>query len=211
MTRAWLAALVALAWSAQTARSEIFECVEEDGRVRFANAAHDCGHARPHALTGRVESIPAAAVDDPQVETGEPRGAARGIPGSRLEQLLLAERDVRTGWSVIEEAPVEPIDDPDLIEWGVAAQRARHYTRSTDRGAQVCSIEIWAFEDEAHARAAHEGFRYPNWRIERSGLLLVMVRALTRGNGGSGDRTLHPDCLELGDRVRARAAQVARD
>ena len=76
---------------------------------------------------------------------------------------------------------------------------------------QVCSVEIWAFEDTPHARTAHDNFTYPNWRIVREGPVLVMVRALTREEGNLADRTLFSACLSLGEQVRVRAARIARD
>ena len=198
-----LLALLFIALSAEIAGSQIFECVEAGGRVRFVDDIHACERAMPHTLKARVErlSTPVTPSSD----------ASLGLSGTYLEQLLLESSDVGADWSVVGETPIDPIRDPDLLRWGVRAQRSRHYTRSSGGAVQVCSIEIWAFEDTQHARAAHQNFAYPNWQIEQQGSLLVMIRALSRKDGNPPDRTLFSACLKLGEQVRARAARIARD
>jgi hypothetical protein len=104
----------------------------------------------------------------------------------------------------VNEAPEDPSKDVDLVEWGVIAQRARHYTRSSDGASQVCSVELWAFENEARARLAEQNFEFPDWRIDRQGDMLVMLRAVTV-RGSLAKRTIFPDCEKLGNIVRTRA------
>jgi len=110
----------------------------------------------------------------------------------------------------VNEMPEDPTKDADLVEWGVVAQRTRHYTRQSGGASQVCSIELWAFEDTARARLAQENFEFPDWRIDRSGDTLVMVRAVTLRRDTT-ERTIFPDCAKLGAIVRARAAKFAED
>ena len=87
------------------------------------------------------------------------------------------------------------------------SQRARHYTRDgSETGIQVCSVEIWAFADEARARLAEANFHSPGWRIQREGHLLIMLRALSMRRGEGPRRGVFADCQRLGDRTVARAA-----
>lgn len=203
MIRALLLVLSAVTLAAVMAGAEIFECVEKDGRIRFVNDAHACDHAKLHPLEVRIERLPASI---PSFGDTSP-----GPAGLHLEQLLLASSDVSAEWSVIRETPIEPITDTDLLSWGVRAQRSRHYTRPLNGASQICSIELWAFEDTPHALIAHGNFAYPNWQIEREGAVLVMVRALTKRDGGPENRTLFSACVKLGEQVRMRAAQSASD
>jgi hypothetical protein len=198
-----LLALFVITCSVGTAGSEIFECVEADGSIHFVDEIHGCDQARPHPFKARVERLTVAA--SPSSE------ASAELAGPRLEQLLLASSDISADWSVVGETPIDPTRDPDLLRWGVRAQRSGHYTRSSNGAVQVCSIELWAFEDTPHARMAHENFAYPNWQIEREGPVLVMLRALTRTDGNQEDRTLFSACLKLGEQVRVRAERFAPD
>ncbi|MGH0033088.1 MAG: hypothetical protein ACQGVC_25135 [Myxococcota bacterium] len=117
---------------------------------------------------------------------------------------LLREREVR-GWDVVREAPVHASDDRDLAEWGVRVKHVRHYARKLGSDIQVCSVELWIFEDEGRAAAAAGGFHYPDWRIDRVGASLVMLHGSIRHRGGGGERGVFPDCEALGARVRDRA------
>lgn len=198
-----LLALFVLTLSVETAKTEIFECVETDGSTRFVNDPNACKQAKPHPLKTRIERLPASI---PSSSGGSP-----GPAGLLLEQLLLASSDVGADWSVVEEAPIDPVTDTDLLQWGVRAQRSRHYTRSANGASHVCSVELWAFEDIPHARTAHENFSYPNWQIEREGHVLLMLRALSQSDGNQEDRTLFLACLKLGEQVRVRAARNAGD
>ena len=178
MTRRPLLALIAVALSVGAARSEIYECVEADGSTRFVSDLHACNRAKLHPLKARVERLSAPVTpsgDAVEHRAGAMGDASLGHTGPRLEQLLLASSDVGADWSVVGETPIDPIQDPDLVRWGVRAKRSRHYTRSSYAAVQVCSIEIWAFVDTQRARSAHENFRYPNWQIEREGPLLVRI------------------------------------
>jgi hypothetical protein len=131
--------------------------------------------------------------------------AAMASPGTPdLERFLLGRGDPLGGWSWVEEAPIDVDTDADFQRWGVRAQRARHYTRATRDRVQVCSIEIWAFLDEARARAAESQLDYPHWEFERHGDLVVLLRGVTRVRGARAQRGVFPDCRSLRDRVSER-------
>lgn len=196
MIRALALGLVVAAACDGSAGADVFRCVAPDGSVRFVDTPHACaqGQATPHRLRGRIEKAAA------------PTDEAAPAVAPNLDAVLLAPAAVRPAWDVVGEAPIDPSRDPDLVRWGVGAQRARHYTRDEGGVVQVCSVELWAFEDVAHARAAHEGFQYPGWSIEREGSLLVMVRGVVMQPGQAPRRGVFPDCRRLGERIRARAA-----
>ena len=71
-------------------------------------------------------------------------------------------------------------------------QHVRHYTRDRAGRIQVCSVEIWSFESQRQAESAHAGFRFPGWKIDRVGRLLVMVRGLVQGRGMGPKRGVFP-------------------
>jgi hypothetical protein len=205
MKRTLLIALVSIALFAEPAISEIFKCVDASGNVTFANDRSACPDAKPHPLKGRVERTPSSVT---RAEEATPDLGEISSPAQRLEWALPEERDVRPGWEVVNEMPEDPSKDPDLVEWGVVAKRARHYTRKSGSASQVCSVELWAFENDARARLAHQNFEFPDWRIDRKGDTLVMLRAVTV-RGDTTERTIYPDCEKLGKIVRARAAKFA--
>jgi len=203
MKRAPFIALVSIALFAEPAISEIFECVDAAGKVTFVNDRSACPVAKPHPLKGRVERAPSSAA---RAEEEEPDPGELSSPEQRLEWALLDRSDLRSGWEIVNEMPEDPSKDADLVEWGVVAKRARHYTRKSGSASQVCSVELWAFENDARARLAHQNFEFPDWRIDRKGDTLVMLRAVTL-RGDTTDRTIYPDCEKLGEIVRARAAK----
>jgi len=207
VNRAPLVALASIALLAASARAEIFECVDATGKVTYVNDRSACPGAEPHALKGRVEHAPSSQTRA-RAEKPDPNRSLS--PVERLEWALLEERDVRPGWEIVNEMPEDPRADADLVEWGVTAKRARHYTRNSAGHSQVCSVELWAFEDVARARLAAQNFAFPDWTIDREGDTLVMVRAVTL-IGNLGDRTIFPDCAKLGNIVRARAAKFAEE
>jgi len=204
----WLACLLALAVSAP---ADIYRCEEPDGSVRFADDPGHCPGAQrlrlgPREQEGGVLAPPAGST---QGEAGA-RPEEGSAPELRLEEILLPAAGVAGRWEVVEEAPTDPVGDPDLIRWGVRAQRSRHYTRSGEGGVQVCSIEIWGFEDARRARLAHENFRFPDWHFERQEHLLIMLRAVTFPREGPPRHDLFADCRRLGALTSARAATRLR-
>jgi len=207
MKRALLTAFVSIGLFAAPAVSEIFQCVDASGNVTFVNDRSACPNAEPHPLKGRVSHAPSSV---PRAEKSIPDPGEISSPAKRLEWALLEERDVSPGWGVVNEMPEDPTKDADLVEWGVVAQRTRHYTRQSGSASQVCSVELWAFENIARARLAEENFEFPDWRIDRRGDTLVMLRAVTV-RGETTERAIYPDCEKLGDAVRARAAKFADD
>jgi hypothetical protein len=207
MKRAPIFALASIALFAESAASEIFKCVDPSGNVTFVNERSACPGAEPHPLKGRVERAPSSAT---RAEEALPDPSEISSFAERLEWALLGERDVRPGWEIVNEMPEDPSQDADLVEWGVVAKRARHYTRKSGGASQVCSVELWAFENDARARLAHQNFEFPDWQIDREGDTLVMLRAVTV-RSDTTERTIYPDCEKLGKIVRARAAKFADD
>ncbi len=186
--------LLAILAGAGPAAAGVFRCVRPDGSIRFADSPHACGEdeAEAHTPPDRLVRAPAAPVQATEV-------------GPELDGLWLSAAEAGSGWEVVRELPGDPSRDPDLVAWGVRAQDTRHYSRHAGGSSQVCSVEIWAFHDAARARAAHEGFAYPNWEIHREGALLVMLRAVTLAPGQAPHRSVFADCRRLGERIRARA------
>ncbi len=207
----WLACLLALAVAAP---ADIYRCEEPDGSVRFADDPSHCPRARRLRLGPREQEggAPLPPVGPTQREAGaeDIRPEERPAPELRLEEILLPAAGVAGRWDVVDEAPTDPAGDPDLVRWGVRAQRARHYGRSDDAGVRVCSIEIWGFEDARRARLAHENFRYPEWHFERQEHLLIMLHAATFPREGSPSTSVFAECRRLGARTSARAATRLR-
>jgi hypothetical protein len=198
-------AFASIALFAAPAIAEIFKCVDASGDVTFVNQRSACPDAKPHALKGRVDHAPSAAT---RAEEEQPDPREISSPEQRLQWALPDQSDVSFNWEIVEEMPTDPTQDADLVEWGVVAQRTRHYTRTSNGAPQVCSVELWAFKNEARARLAQENFKFPNWRIDRSGDTLVMLRALT-SRKEVDDHTIYPDCEKLGKIARARADNLA--
>ncbi len=203
MKRALFIALASTALFSASANAEFFKCVDASGHVTFVDERSACPDAKPHTLKGRVDRASSAAT---RAEAEEPDLDEISSPEQRLQWALPDQSDVSFNWEIVEETPTDPTQDADLVEWGVVAQRTRHYTRKSSSASQVCSVELWAFENNARARLAHENFEFPDWRIDREGDTLVMLRAVTIRNGAT-QRTIYPDCEKLGEIARARAAK----
>ena len=207
MRRATLIALASIALCAGSASPEIFKCVDASGGVTYVNDPNACPGAEPVDLKGKVNRAPSSAA---RAREEKPDRDSTLSPVQRLEWSLLDERNIYPGWEIVNETPEDPSLDVDLVEWGVTAKRARHYTRSVDGDSQVCSVELWAFENEARARLAEQNFEFPDWRIDRQGDTLVMLRAVTL-RGDLAKRTIFPDCEKLGNIVRTRAAKFVEE
>jgi hypothetical protein len=205
MKRALFIALAPIVLIAAPANSEIFKCVDASGKVTFVNERSACPDAKPHQLKGRVDRAPSAAT---LAKEKKPDLSEIASPDERLQWTLPDQSDVRFDWEIVEEMPQDPTGDSDLVEWGVVAQRTRHYTRKSTGASQVCSVELWAFKNEALARLGRENFEFPDWRIDRCGDTLIMLRAVTL-RAEATERTIFPDCEKLGEIVRARAGQFA--
>jgi hypothetical protein len=190
------------------AAGEIFRCVDEAGDVRFTNDPSRCAAASRHAPKREIQR-PRAAL--PGVEPGA--GAVVGKPspwrGTRAALLALFE-PAGADWEVVDEAASDPSQDPDLRVNGVRALAARHYTRARGANSQVCSVEIWAFEDAKRAGVARAGLERPGWRFHHEGSLLVMLRGVNFRRGQGFEKGMFPDCERLGERIRARVAARAR-
>ena len=124
-----------------------------------------------------------------------------------IDRFWLHPGELGGGWESIAEAPSPVATDPDLQRWGVRARETRHYTRYRDRHIEVCSVEIWSFASESKARAALDGFSYPDWEIERVDSLLLMLHGRSWTRGETPRREMFAACREIGRRVRIRAAR----
>lgn len=191
-----LALCASLVAGAAGAGGGLYRCEAADGSLRFADSRHACRGAAPRELPRGIQRVPPAA----------PAAPPEVAPQRDLGALLLDAAELGDGWELVREAPVDPSRDPDLVEWGVVAQRARHYTRDRAGTAEVCSLELWSFRTREQARAADAGFAFPGWQIERQGEILLMVRGLRRPPHGGAERGVFADCESLARRVRARLA-----
>jgi hypothetical protein len=204
----WLTCLLALGVAAP---ADIYRCEDPDGSVRFADDSSHCPEAQrlrsgPDEGEGRAPALPAG----PAQGEADVRSQGRTAPEVPLEEILLPAARVAGRWEVVNEVPIDPAEDPDLLRWGVRAQRARHYTRSYEAGVQVCSVEIWGFADATRARLAHENLRYPDWQFERLEHLLIMLHAVTYSRREPPRREVFADCRRLGSLTSARAANRLR-
>jgi hypothetical protein len=182
--------------------AEIYRCVEPDDSVRFSDDAARCPGAPSHVLRGEIQrsAVPDAAV--------APDGDAPWR-GTRAALLALFE-PAGADWEIVDEAASDPARDPGLRGSGVRALAARHYTRARGARSQVCSVEIWAFEDAGRVAAARLGLERPGWRFHQEGSLLVVLRGVSFERGQGFQKGLFPDCERLGQRIRARVAARVR-
>jgi hypothetical protein len=194
--------LISAVWIA-SASAEVFRCPSADGPVRYVDRADACERAEPLTPTGRVIRIDSGSRGT-EPSPGMAAPGAPEPPDVALDRVLPPVAPV--GWELVREAPVDPRQDPDLVRWGVRAQRTQHYTRYRGDTVQVCSVEVWAFDGEERARTAQVNVSFPGWRIEREASLLLMTRAVSRRAGQVARRGLFPDCSRLADRARALAA-----
>ena len=192
--------LISALWHAP-ASAEVFRCPSADGSLRYVDRAEACERAELVTPTGRVIRIESPGA---KPSTGMEAPAALAPPGAALDRVLPPFAPV--GWELVSEAPVDPRQDPDLVRWGVRAQRTQHYTRHRGNTIQVCSVEVWAFDSDQHARTAQANVSFPGWRIEREASLLLMTRAVTRTAGQVARRGLFPDCSRLADHARSLAS-----
>jgi hypothetical protein len=191
--------------AAPAAAADLYRCVEADGSVRFSDDPSRCPGASPHTLRGEIQrpaaSSPSAIAPD--------AGHLAPWRGARAELLALFE-PAGAEWEIVEEAPSDPAQDPDLRGGGVRALLARHYTRDRGGGSEVCSVEIWAFEDAKRLASARAHLERPGWRYHQEGSLLVMLRGVRFQRERGFQKGLFPDCERLGERIRARVAARTR-
>lgn len=204
--RGLLAGLALLA--APAAAAEIYRCVEADGSVRFSDDPSRCPGASPHALQGEIQR-PAAPPSAVAPDAGVAEGSQAPWRGTRAGLLALFE-PAGAGWEIVEEAPSDPAHDPDLRDGGVRALVARHYTRDRGGRSEVCSVEIWAFEDAVRLATARPHLERPGWLYHQEGSLLVMLRGVRFQRAQGFQKGLFPDCERLGERIRARVAARTR-
>jgi hypothetical protein len=201
-----LAALVLLATPA--AAGEIFRCVDEDGNVRFTNDPSRCAAASRHEPKREIQR-PREPLPGVEPDADAAAGSPSPWRGTRAALLALFE-PAGADWEIVDEAPSDPSEDPDLRANGVRALAARHYTRARSANSQVCSVEIWAFEDAKRAALVRAGLERPGWRFHHEGSLLVMLRGVNFQRGRGFEKGMFPDCERLGERIRARVAARTR-
>jgi hypothetical protein len=189
--------------TALPAPAEVYRCGGPDGSLRFTDDPNGCRGAVPHVSRGALQSggTPASPAPDP---AGPDAGTGR-FQGD-LGEIFVPDRAVLGSWEVVREAPSNPARDPELHAAGVRAVQARHYTRSRGPISQVCSVEIWRFDDGERAAHAAQRIEIPRWRFLQRGNLLISLRAVTLEREVGSRSGLFPDCHRLGERTGERAA-----
>ena len=151
-------------------------------------------------LLGWVALAPAASAGD------EPCRDA--LYTGDLTPLFAPPRALGFEWESVREAPLNPIDDPDLHAAGVRAAKSLHYTRARPGGSEVCSLEIWSFATGAAARRARAEIEQPAWRITLRGNLLLMSRGVTFSRTEGFRPGLLPECHRLADLTEGGATRL---
>jgi hypothetical protein len=191
---AFAACLVILATSGH---AEMVRCVEPSGRGRFTDDPSVCAEAVAVEPLRDLIRTPSAALNPaaPGEERVEER---RGAPD--LERLFPPVEDA---WEIVREAPENP--DPVLRSQGLRASLARHYTRARGPVSEVCTVEIWAFEDADQAVAVATSLAQPGWEILQADAILVLVHGVRLERRVGTRRELVDGCAELGERTRTAA------
>ncbi len=149
-----------------------------------------CGHA---LLASLLLAAPALALG--------PVAPALALGPVELERLF---PDPPPGWDVVREMPEAA--DAALRARGMRGSVARHYTRARGRVSEVCTVELWSFELEDHARLAGASLARPDWRILQSEAILILLHGVRTERGVGARRGLVEGCEELGEQTRARVA-----
>ena len=179
-----------------------------DGNVRFTNAPSRCAAASRHEPKREIQR-PREPLPTVEPDASAAAGSPSPWRGTRAALLALFE-PAGADWEIVDEAASDPSEDPDLWTNGVRALAARHYTRARGAHSQVCSVEIWAFEDAKRAGVARAGLERPGWRFHHEGSLLVMLRGVDFQRGQGFEKGMFPDCERLGERIRAHVAARTR-
>lgn len=199
-----------LALLAAPAAADLYRCPGDEESVRFVGDPSACPGARPVERSREIQTgngpVPPAAPEPTDTAPTRPTPSYSG----ELAPLFVPVSELEGPWEIVREAPTDVSGDPVLLGWGVRAIDALHYTRHQGPVAQVCSVEIWAFESPDRAAAAERGFERPGWRFMLRGNLLVTLRAVTLERGVGTTRDLFADCSALGDRTVERAAAHLR-
>ena len=194
---------------AQPLRAEIYRCVQPDGSVRFTGDPSACSNAERHVLERALQRAAPAAQADASAGAAEPAAAWRGSHTDLLGLFPVAA-SLGAGWEIVEEAASDPLTDPDLRKQGVRTTAARHYTRGHGRVAQVCTLEIWAFEDSEAAARAQTALVLPDWRLQREANLLLTLRGVTLDLGRAPRNGIASECDPLIPSALARWAARRR-
>jgi len=204
----WLAlgALVAL-----PLRAEIYRCEGADGVLHFTGDPSACEGAVEHAPRGTLQrpgggDPPADAADPVAAADPEAPGPGRRLGSADLAALFapVAPSD----WEVVHEAPESAAGWPDLRERGLRGSQARHYTRARGPVSEVCTVEIWVFENAAQAAAAGATLERDDWLHLAEGALLVLAHGVRLERHVGSRQGLVPGCEELAARTRERARRA---
>jgi len=188
----WMSAAVA-----GVARADIFRCADSSGRLRFVNAATDCDGAHEVIVKRADEETSPAS-----------QAAASVAPAERRVDLaaqLLTARECGPDCDTIDEAS-EPID-VELRQHGLVDTATRHYSQASGRTSEVCSIELWQFDQPQSAQRVESSLALPNWLVLRAGSLLVLAHGVRLELGLPSDGRLRRACADLGRRTHARITQ----
>lgn len=198
-TYACVLVLVAL-----TARADIYRCTDSEGQLRFTDNAGDCETAQPVILDGSREQ----PCDDPQPCAPPASRTPNRVPVEQdvdLSTNFLPAIELGPDWGLVEQAP-EPID-PELRRYGLIDTSTRHYARSSEGSAEVCSVELWRFRRADEARGVARSLTLPHWQILRADSLLVLTHGVRLAPGAASDSRLHRVCAELGRLTHRRIAR----
>ena len=103
------------------------------------------------------------------------------------------------------EEPLDPEADPVLRARGLRMSVGRHYTRFRGRVSEVCTIELWSFDEAAQAAAAGASLGRPAWWIQSDGALLLLAHGVRVERGVGTRHGLVPDCVAMAEAARQRA------
>ncbi len=193
-----------LVFIALSARADIYRCIDSDGQIRFTDDASGCEIAQPVTL----EPAPASTCDE-QPDCSSPASPTPVYqlagPDRDLSAHFVPLRELDSEWSLVDDAP-EPIDS-ESRSYGLTDTSTRHYARSSGRVSQVCSVELWQFEQADAASRVASSLALPHWQVLQAGSLLVLTHGVRLELGASSDARLHEACVELGRLTHERISR----
>jgi hypothetical protein len=172
------------------AAAEIYRCSDAEGKVHFVGDPSRCEGAAKHEPSREIVSSAPAA-----------ERAPRKTRAASLEDLLPGAAEIGPEWEITRELAVTQVDADQRL-MGVTETQARHYGRTRKGVTEVCSIELWQFEEASQAAAAETSLPFPDWSFEARGALLVTLRGTRWQRGQAFQKGLFPDCHKLAALVR---------
>ncbi len=187
---------------ALSARADIYRCIDSDGQIRFTDDASDCEIAQPVTL----EPAPASTCDEQQNCSSAASPASQPAGRDRDHSAhFVPLRELGSEWSLVDDAP-EAIDS-ESRSYGLTHTSTRHYARSSGRVSQVCSVELWQFEQAEAASRVASSLALPHWQVLQAGSLLVLTHGVRLELGASSDARLHEACVDLGRLTHERISR----